>query len=119
MVLASPADVAVVAFTAWLALTIGSYLAIRVYLSRRGEPEGWRFNQVGSLWFPGHLSFYPREGNDRREGVVFRAVSLFPLFWTVRVGRSRSDLETVRRGPIWTVIPWAFGWMSERGGHDS
>ncbi len=100
------------AFLAWLALTYGTYAGIRVYLHRRGEPTGWRFNHYGARGFPGHLSFYPREGNDRNRGVVFRSVTLFPLFWNVRVGRSRSDLETVQRGPVWRVIPWAYRWMS-------
>lgn len=99
------------AFVAWLVLTILTYMGIRAYLYQRGEPEGWRFNHHGARWFPGHLSFYPRDWNDRTEGVVFRSVTLFPLFWKVRVGRSRSDLKTVRRGPVWSVIPWAFRWM--------
>lgn len=108
----NPEPVVFFTFLAWLALTVGSYAGIRYYIHRRGEPTGWRFNHHGANWFPGHLSFYPRDGNDIKKGVVFRSVTLFPLFWKVRTGHSRSDLETVRRGPVWSVIPWAFSYMA-------
>lgn len=99
-------------FTAWLALHAGAYLWIRWHLRRRGEPAGWRFNHHGAMWFPGHLSFYQRGGGH---AVVFRAFTPVPLFWTVYRTPSSgeySHMETVERGPAWSVIPWTFKWMA-------
>lgn len=107
----TPVQVLPYVFVAWLGLSIASYAGIRLYLRRRGEPTGWRFNHHGAHWFPGHLSFYPREGNEQKGGVLLRSVTLFPIYWKVQKGPSRSDLETVRRGPVWSVIPWAFNYM--------
>jgi len=99
-----------IAVIAWFALSLGTYAGIRVYLHHRGEPHAWRFNHHGARAIPGHVSFYP-EDIDRTEGVVVTPVTLFPLFWKVRTGRSRSELETVHRSPVWRAFPWAYRYM--------
>lgn len=108
----TPTDAPAYVFLAWLALTFGTYAGIRLYHHRRGEPAGWRFNHHGAHAFPGHLTFYEREGGH---GVRFRSTTLFPLFWKVQVTPEPGaylDLETVKRGPVWSAIPWAYDLMT-------
>lgn len=103
------------AFLTWMVLTFGTYLGIRAYLYRRGEPAGWRFNHHGAHAFPGHLSFYQRGGGH---AIRFRAVHVFPLFWKVERTPEPGEyheLETVKRGAVWSVIPWAHRYMSNYG----
>lgn len=91
----------------WIVMSLGSYLYIRMYLLSGSDLPGWRLNEHAASAFPGHLSFYQRSGGH---GVVLKPVLLFPLFWTVRqtpAPGKYNELETVRRGPVWTAIPWA------------
>lgn len=105
------ANLATYALMAWITASLLTYLAVRVYLHRRGEPAGWRFNHHGANAILGHLSFYERDGAN---GYVLRRWALFPLFWTVKRTPTPGDytnLETVTRGPVWSAIPWAFSQM--------
>jgi hypothetical protein len=108
----TPADALPYAFLAWLALTFGTYAGIRAFIHRRGEPEGWRFNHHGAHAFPGHVTFYEREGGH---AVRFRSTILFPLFWKVQVTPEPGaylDPETRKHAPVWSAIPWAYELMA-------
>ena len=97
------------AVLAWLGLSLSTYLGVRLYVRQKGVPAGWRFNHHGASAVLGHLSFY---GDGH--GVVLRTWKPFPLFWTVRrtpEPGEYSELETAKRGPVWSVVPWALRWM--------
>lgn len=95
----------------WIATAILSYAGIRAYLNRRGEPVGWRFNHHGARAIPGHLSFYELDGGH---AIVLKPIHVCPLFWKVkRTPEPGAYLnpEIAKRGPVWSVVPWAFDWM--------
>jgi hypothetical protein len=105
---------ALYAYVAWLAVMFGTYIAVRFYFHRKGEPPGWRFNHHGASAFSG-LSFYERGGG---RAVVVRMFILFPLFWTVQTTPEPGaclQLETAERGPVWSAVPWAYRYMANMG----
>lgn len=104
-------ELALIAFYAWLSLTIGSYAWLRLSLRRHSVPDGWRFNHRGANMWVGHLSFY-----GPSDAVAIRSVTVCPLFWTVQRGRSRSDSERVAITTALGAYPAALAEMLEPEG---
>lgn len=106
-----PANLLSYLFTLWILLTYGTYAVIRLYLHNYGTPDGWRFNQHGARPFPGHLSFYERDGGN---ALVLNQNLAFPLYWKARTTPEPGaylNLETQKHGPVWRVVQWAHDWM--------
>lgn len=99
---------------AWLAAMYLTYFSARFYFHRRGAPPGWRFNHHGAGVFSG-LSFYQSGG---ARVVVVQMFMPSPLLWSVQTTPkpgSPHELETAKRAPVWSALPWAYRYMANMG----
>lgn len=97
-------------------LVLGLYLipgtAFRLYLYWKGGIPRWR-NSASYLFHISHIT----EGEDQNQVVVVRMNPLIPGWWrSYRADRpSRlEDMNVMKSGPAWRVIPHAYRYMCNK-----